>query len=186
LEDVFRKFNSEKTNRVTLESFKAAVSKEPELLEIFDYFNEGIVDAINSNSQQENQNLECIQELEQLYSKISHLRTLLKGKNCHEEHLPSSMHKERSPRTSQIPVSSVFQVHKPEELRLSSPNMLTSPQEERRGSVLQHSLDNKIRRTILFEHLREGSSKKISLFSFSSFHSSGRRFAHRQSRKTEK
>jgi len=160
LEDVFRKFNSEKTNRVTLESFKAAVSKEPELLEIFDYFNEGIVDAINSNSQQENQNLECIQELEQLYSKISHLRTLLKGKNCHEEHLPSSMHKERSPRTSQIPVSSVFQVHKPEELRLSSPNMLTSPQEERRGSVLQHSLDNKIRRTILFEHLREGSMEE--------------------------
>ncbi len=172
LEDVFRKFNPEKTNKVTLDSFKVAVSKEPELLEIFDYFNEGIVDAINSNSQQENQNLEYIQELEQLYSKISHLRTLLKGKNCHEEPLPSSMYKERSPRTSQIP-SSVFQVHKPEELRLSSPGMLTSPQEERRGSVLQHSLDNKIRRTILFDHIREGSSKKMIFFLPLNFHSSG-------------
>ena len=142
--------------RVTLESFKIAVSKEPQLLEIFDYFNEGIIDAVQPPSEFDQYNQQLIEDIEQLHVKIAQLKSILKGKNGLSEDTHLMLPRDKTPKTSIIPRSSVLQVHKPEDVPINSSHINNSPQIERRNSMLQ-SLDIKIKRTALFEHLREGS-----------------------------
>jgi len=159
LENVYSKFDIEKNDKVTLDSFNKAVSKEPELLEIFDYFNEGIIDAAQPPSEEEAQNIKFIQELEQLQSKIFYLKALIKNKGNIFPEEPQ-LSRERTPKGSQMNIGSIFQLNKPEDYKYASPGLLTSPPQEeieRKNSMLQ-SLDTKIRRSAFFEHLREGSS----------------------------
>lgn len=130
-------------------------------MEIFDYFNEGIIDTVQPLSDMEYQNQELIQELEELHSKVNHLKSLLKSKGniAWPDDIQASIKKDTSLRPSQIPRGSLFQIHKPEEFKLTSPGVGSSYLEHK-ASMLQ-SLDTKIRRTALFEHLKEGSGNKL-------------------------
>lgn len=134
--------------------------REPELLEIFDYFNEGIIDTVQPLSEFEHQNQALIQELEQLHAKVNQLRTLIRGKgnNLFEE-IQTGIQKVnslRGGRTSVIPPG--FLGHSKQE-EINMPSGALSPGNfERKPSMLQ-SLDTKIRRTALFEHIRRDTGK---------------------------
>ena len=154
LETVFQKFNIRRSDKVTFDDFKKAVSKEPELLEIFDYFNEGIIDTVQPLSEFEHQNQALIQELEQLHSKVNQLRALIRGKgNNLFDDIQTSIQKVNSLRGRTSVIPGLLGHNKQDEVNVASGGPLSPGNFERKPSMLQ-SLDTKIRRTALFEHLR--------------------------------
>ena len=132
---VFTKFDVNNTGKVTSQNFKDVVTQEPQLLEIFDYFNQGIIDSVQPNTELDQQDLNVIDDLESLYTRLNQLKEYIgSGK------LENSEAKKDSQRESKVK-------------ELPKPG-LVSPQGELKTPVVS-SLDSRIKKTIFFEPFKE-------------------------------
>ena len=80
LDAVFNKFDVDGSGKVTVENFKSVVSVEPQLLEIFDYFNQGIIDSVQPGTELDQKDLHIIDDLENLHSRLNQLKEYIEAK----------------------------------------------------------------------------------------------------------
>jgi len=137
IESVFKRFDTENKGQVNFDNFKQVYQREPHLLEIFDYFNKGIVDSIGPVQELDEREKHMLEELEGLHEKINKIKNYLYGVTDNIESLHQLKDATPNSRHSQF---------------------MRSLTRQSRGQLLQH-LDTNIRRTIFFEPLREESGK---------------------------
>lgn len=141
MEGIFQRFDINNDNQVTLANFKYVVARNPQLLEIFDYFNQGIIDSIQANAELDQRDLVIIDELEHLHNKLNELKAYLGGKNEQLEPVRTS--------TKIAKTGEFNHLQRPEH---------TSPISELKTPIVS-SLDSKIRRTIFFEAFKNEQGK---------------------------
>eukprot|EP00330_Aristerostoma_sp_ATCC50986_P004913 CAMPEP_0114580828 /NCGR_PEP_ID=MMETSP0125-20121206/5023_1 /TAXON_ID=485358 ORGANISM="Aristerostoma sp., Strain ATCC 50986" /NCGR_SAMPLE_ID=MMETSP0125 /ASSEMBLY_ACC=CAM_ASM_000245 /LENGTH=72 /DNA_ID=CAMNT_0001772599 /DNA_START=459 /DNA_END=677 /DNA_ORIENTATION=+ len=71
---VFAKFDYEGTGKVTFENFAKVYEKDPQVLEIFDYFNKGIVDSIGPNTELDAREKKIVEDLEDIHSNMDKIK----------------------------------------------------------------------------------------------------------------
>jgi len=142
LDAVYNKFDVDQTGKVTNGNFKSVVSVEPQLLEIFDYFNQGIIDSVQPGTELDEKDLHIIDDLENLHTKLSQLKEYIDGK---QEVNSEIYHKE-------VPPPSYSQVKELKRIETSSPHgELKTP--------IVSSLDSRIKKTIFFEAFKDDLDK---------------------------
>jgi len=134
LEIVFQKFNPV-DGKVYLPNFIELCNKEPQILEIFDYFNKGIVDSFGPIAQLNEKQQQILEELEGMHSKIGALKDFLNGIT---DDIGSVRHSKD--KIGSINAKSLLDVSK--------------------GHVVQKLASN-IRRTIYFMTLQEEDGQKV-------------------------
>jgi len=143
LTTVFTKFDVNNTGKVTSQNFKDVVTQEPQLLEIFDYFNQGIIDSVQPNTELDQQDLHIIDDLENLHTRLNQLKEQIGQGKFENNEAPRDSQKE----------SKVKEGHR---------HGLISPHGELKTPVVS-SLDTRIKKTIFFEPFREELEKHPSL-----------------------
>ena len=151
---MFPRFDTENQGSVTLQNFLTVVEREPQLLEIFDCFNQGILDSVQPNSEQDKKDLGIIDELEHLYGQLNKLKEFVGGRGDIDVQRSQALTKSQVVAASQSAFKPM-QIESFKQPELSPRNELKTP--------IVSSLDSKIKRTIFFEPFRE---EGISYFSF--------------------
>jgi len=139
LDAVFNKFDVEESGKVTVGNFKDVVSVEPQLLEIFDYFNQGIIDSVQPGTELDQKDLHIIDDLENLHSRLNQLKEYIESK----QETNSEAYKDPQ---------SHSQVKELKRVETSSPHG------ELKTPILS-SLDSRIKKTIFFEAFKDEAEK---------------------------
>lgn len=135
IESVFKKFDLKNNGEIYFDAFQEVIKKEPQILDIFDYFNKGIVDSIGPPTELDNVDKKVIEELEILHNRVTKLKDFLS--NGMNENL-------ETPKGNK-PTSK------------SSINNTRTEMKYSKGSQIVHHLDSNIKRTIFFDPLRDES-----------------------------
>lgn len=133
LTNIFQRFDIEDKGRVTAQNFGTVVAKDPELLDIFNHFNQGIIESVQPNTELDQKDQNIINDLEQLYGKLNQLRIFVNGKADALE----------------LPQDDVAE-NKADYLKPDS----LSPRAELKTPIVSN-LDSLIRRTIFFQAFKE-------------------------------
>lgn len=132
---IFQRFDIEDQGRVTSQNFATVVARDPQLLDIFNHFNQGIIESVQPNTELDQKDQNVINDLEQLYEKLNQLRIFVTGK-AEALELPQDE-----------PGENKADYLKPD----------VSPRAELKTPIVSN-LDSLIKRTIFFEPFKEGPS----------------------------